>query len=129
MRVDQSSSQRGQPSSRQSQRGSAQTSQRAGSGGTSTATRREKQDQAPTTRLHTYEVRTFWVEVELLGEDDSPIPGERYEITCPDGAVKKGKLDGHGWARVEGRGEGECTVCFPDLDQDAWEFIESTGPR
>jgi hypothetical protein len=66
-----------------------------------------------------------WVEIELVGEDDKPIPGERYRITVPDGRAAEGTLDADGRARVDGFEPGYCTVAFPDLDKDAWEFIES----
>lgn len=62
-----------------------------------------------------------WIEIELVGEDDKPIPGERYRITLPDRSVAEGTLDHNGFARVEGFESGTCEVCFPDLDQDAWE--------
>ena len=63
-----------------------------------------------------------WIEIKLVGEDDEPIPGERYSITLPDGeTVAEGTLDEKGEARVEGIEKGDCRVTFPDLDQDAWE--------
>lgn len=64
---------------------------------------------------------TSWIEVELVGEDGKPIPGERYRVTLPDGSVAEGSLDQNGMARVEGFEPGSCKVTFPDLDQDAWE--------
>jgi len=71
-----------------------------------------------------------WIEIELVGEDDQPIPGERYRIKLPDGeTVAEGTLDDKGWARVAGFDPGSCQVCFPGLDEEAWEFIESLGPR
>jgi hypothetical protein len=70
-----------------------------------------------------------WIEIELVGEDGEPIPGERYRVKLPDGSVDKGTLDHNGWARVAGFAEGQCTISFPDLDQDAWEFAESLGSR
>jgi hypothetical protein len=72
---------------------------------------------------------TSWIEIELVGEDDQPIPGERYKITLPDGRVDEGTLDQTGWARVAGFAAGQCQITFPELDQEAWSFIESTGPR
>lgn len=72
---------------------------------------------------------TSWIEIELVGEDDKPIAGERYRVTLPDGSVDEGALDHNGWKRIEGFAPGSCQVTFPELDQDAWEFIESTGPR
>jgi hypothetical protein len=62
-----------------------------------------------------------WIEIELVGEDDKPIPGETYQITMPDGTVQGGTLDDKGFARVEGMDPGTCKVTFPDLDKDAWE--------
>lgn len=67
------------------------------------------------------EKKKSWIEIELVGEDKKPIPGERYRITLPDGSVAEGTLDEKGFARVEGFEPGSCMVTFPDLDQDAWE--------
>lgn len=65
---------------------------------------------------------TTWIEVCLIGEDDKPVAGERYQIELPDGSVTGGSLDGDGLARVEGIAKpGECKITFPDLDKNAWE--------
>ncbi|GAG47235.1 unnamed protein product [marine sediment metagenome] len=70
------------------------------------------------------EDKTSWIEIELVGEDDEGIPGEKYRVTLPDGeTVATGTLDEKGFARVEGFAKGTCKVCFPDLDKDAWEKI------
>lgn len=69
-----------------------------------------------------------WITIELVGEDDKPIPGERYRIELPDGSVEEGRLDGLGLARVRGIEEpGTCVVTFPDLDEEAWTPIGTTG--
>ena len=65
--------------------------------------------------------KTTWIEIELVGEDDKPIPGEPYEIELPDGSVASGTLDGDGFARVDCFEPGECKICFPNLDEEAWE--------
>lgn len=67
--------------------------------------------------------RTAWIEIELVDEDDQPVPGARYAITLPDGSVADGTLDAKGFARVEGFEPGSCQVTFPDLDQEAWEKL------
>jgi hypothetical protein len=64
-----------------------------------------------------------WIEIELVGEDDKPIPGETYRITLPDGTVAEGTLDDKGFARVDGIDPGTCQITFPNLDQDAWQKI------
>ena len=70
------------------------------------------------------EVKTSWIEIELVGEDNQPIPGERYEIMLPTGkTVAKGWLDARGFARETGFEKGTCQVRFPDLDREAWEKI------
>lgn len=66
---------------------------------------------------------TSWIEIELVGEDDEPIPGQKYEVTLPDGTVASGSTDQNGYARVEGFDPGSCKVSFPDLDEEAWEKI------
>lgn len=64
-----------------------------------------------------------WIEIELVDEEDQPVPGERYEITLPDGRVARGTLDQNGFARLEGIVQGTCQITFPELDRDAWERI------
>lgn len=67
-------------------------------------------------------VTTDWIEIELVGMDDSPIAGMPYEIVLPDGkTVDKGTLDSHGKAKLTGVPSGDCQVSFPELDQAAWE--------
>jgi len=70
-----------------------------------------------------------WVEVELVDEADEPVAGAKYRITMPDGTVDDGVLDHTGWVRLPRVQEGDLKITFPDLDQDAWEFIESAGAR
>ena len=64
---------------------------------------------------------TSWIEIVLVDEEQTPVAGEEYRITVPDGSVKEGTLDEKGFARVEGFDPGTCKVTFPRLDQDAWE--------
>ena len=69
-----------------------------------------------------------WIEVQLAGEDDAPIPNEAYEIRLPGGTLIKGTLDENGSVRIDDIPPGTCQVSFPKLDQDAWTPIEaSTG--
>lgn len=68
-----------------------------------------------------------WITIRLVGEDDAPIPGERYRIDLPDGSVREGRLDVEGLARVRGIEPGQCTVTFPDLDQEAWVPIGTSA--
>ena len=66
-----------------------------------------------------------WIEVQLIGEDDKPIPYAKYAIALPGGAMKSGALDENGSVRIEGIPAGTCKVSFPDLDQDAWTPVET----
>jgi hypothetical protein len=72
-------------------------------------------DKAGTRPVH-------WIEIRLVGEDDSPVPNEAYRIELPDGSVATGYLDENGLARVENiEAPGNCKITFPELDRDAWE--------
>jgi hypothetical protein len=64
-----------------------------------------------------------WIAIQLVGEDDKPIPGIPYRILLTDGTTKEGILDREGSARVDDIDPGTCVVTFPELDQDAWEGI------
>lgn len=67
------------------------------------------------------ENKTSWIELEMVNEEDEPVPGERYSIELPDGTVAEGTLDNNGFARVDNIEPGSCKISFPELDKDAWE--------
>lgn len=64
-----------------------------------------------------------WIEIEMVDEEDEPVPSEKYKITLPDDTVAEGTLDGNGFARIEGVEPGTCKVTFPKLDGESWEKI------
>jgi len=64
-----------------------------------------------------------WIEIEMVDEEDEPVPGEKYRITLPDDSVAESTLDEKGFARVEGFPKGDCKVTFPDVDKKAWEKL------
>jgi hypothetical protein len=64
--------------------------------------------------------RRAWLEIVLRDEQNQPLPGARYRVTLPDGAVQEGVLDGNGSARWDDLDPGTCRVSFPDLDAKAW---------
>ncbi len=67
---------------------------------------------------------THWIEIELVGEDDRPIPWEEYQVVLPDGTVVRGYLDDEGYARCDRIAQGgQCRVSFPALDRDAWQDL------
>lgn len=80
--------------------------------------------QCPLTRDSTH-----WLEIELIGEDAKPIPYARYQVRLPNGALAEGYLDKEGFARLDGLAAGECQVRFPELDAEAWDFVETLGAR
>jgi type VI secretion system secreted protein VgrG len=59
-----------------------------------------------------------WIEIELLDEEEKPVPGEPYRITLPDGkTLAEGTLDERGRARVECIDPGQCQIVFPKIDK------------
>lgn len=70
------------------------------------------------------EVVTSWVEIEMVDEEGQPWRDEYYEITLPDGKVRKGYLDAKGQAHVLLPAADETKVSFPRLDAEAWEKRE-----
>ena len=73
---------------------------------------------------------SYWIEIELLGEDDSPVPWEEYVAVPAQGPPIKGYLNAQGWARIDGLpADGTCQVGFPRLDIDAWQFVKALPAR
>lgn len=66
------------------------------------------------------ETELTWIEVELVGEDDKPIAGERYRLTLSTGRVLEGSLDAQGRVRIERMTPGTFDLTFPRLDEEAW---------
>jgi hypothetical protein len=62
-----------------------------------------------------------WIEILLVDENDGCVGGAAYEVKLSDGAVRKGKLDEKGFARLERLPAGACTVTFPEYDGTSWE--------
>lgn len=94
---------------------------------------RVKEVKEPTNQVHKFSLKAaphrHWIEIELVGEDNEPVPNEKYVIILPDGNVQEGELDDRGWARVESVAAGDCRVTFPELDKQVWEHLETTGPK
>jgi hypothetical protein len=67
---------------------------------------------------------TTWIEIQMIGEDDKPVPGLKYQVELPDGSIEEGTLDAEGMAGFEGLEPGRCKISFPDLDREAWEPLE-----
>jgi hypothetical protein len=67
--------------------------------------------------------RLVWIEIELVDEEDQPVPGEEYRIELPGGKTVSGSLDFEGFAHIDGIERGNCKITFPNLDGDAWERI------
>jgi hypothetical protein len=72
-------------------------------------------------------VATSKIVIELVGEDDSPVPGERYRVVLPDRSIREGRLDSRGCATLLNIPSGPCKVTFPNLDEEAWELIEAVA--
>lgn len=71
-------------------------------------------------------VATHSVVIELVGEDDEPIPHAAYRLVGPDGRVRRGRLDEDGRAEHHDiREAGTCKVCFPDFDEEAWDYVSA----
>lgn len=69
---------------------------------------------------------THCIEIELVGDDGTPIPWEEYLITLPNQEKVKGFLNQQGYSRVDGiKPGGNCQVTFPRLDTEAWDFVDS----
>ena len=66
-------------------------------------------------------VEKTWVGIELVDEDGNPVPDQRYELTLPDGSIRKGTLDANGKAMVRDIDPGTCWVSFVNLPGEDWD--------
>jgi hypothetical protein len=64
---------------------------------------------------------TAWLEIELVEADGRRVGGELYEVRAADGRIFRGRLDGEGFARVDGLAPGGSVVTFPQRDRRDWE--------
>jgi type VI secretion system secreted protein VgrG len=92
----------------------------------------QTQTTAATTKAGTYDsvkVKPYkkdpnkksWIEIKLVDEQNSPVPGEPYSVTLPDATVASGTLDDKGFARIDGIDPGTCQITFPQRDTEAWK--------
>lgn len=65
------------------------------------------------------------LEIELFDDRGRPVAHSRYEVHLPDGRVRGGRLDEHGFARLDSVPAGTSTVVFPDMPPTV--KLESTG--
>src|SRR5260370_12115469 len=64
---------------------------------------------------------TAWLAIELVDMEGKPVPGRKYEVRRSGKVFKSGKLDGKGFARLDGiEPDGNYEVSFLDLDKEAW---------
>jgi len=64
--------------------------------------------------------KKHWIEINLVDEDNQPVPFEDFRITLPDGTVVEDSLDKKGRAKISGIDSGTCKVCFPNRDARDW---------
>ncbi|MCA9705264.1 MAG: hypothetical protein KDK70_05385 [Myxococcales bacterium] len=65
-----------------------------------------------------------FIEIELIDEDDAPVPGITVQVSLPDGRGRTGLTDDFGLLRIESIvKEGDCRIRFPGLRPDAVEHV------
>lgn len=62
-----------------------------------------------------------WVAFDLADEAGTPMAGEPFVVTLPNGQQVTGALDSKGAVRIEGIDAGTCKVSFPERDKDGWK--------
>lgn len=58
-----------------------------------------------------------WIEFQLTDGQGQPIANEAFVVVDPSGAEITGRLDDHGFARVEPVKPGRCSLSLPELGQ------------
>jgi hypothetical protein len=67
-----------------------------------------------------------WISIQLLDEDERPVPREPYWIRLPDGQVREGTLNDQGSVRLDPVPCGTCLVRFPRADAPS---VHQVGSR
>ena len=67
-----------------------------------------------------------WIEIKLVGENESPIANQEYRIILSNGEVRTGRLNSEGYAKEENIPPGNCQVEFPRIGRSLW-IRESSG--
>ncbi|HLT36115.1 MAG TPA: hypothetical protein VK034_07510 [Enhygromyxa sp.] len=62
-----------------------------------------------------------WIEILVEDQDGRPLREIGYEITLPDGAVRRGRTTRDGVVRLDEIPSGECKFSLTDFDESAWE--------
>jgi hypothetical protein len=89
---------------------------------------RAAQQPPPALTWKEKEKALHWIEIQLVGEDDSPVGNMKYRVRLPDGEIVTGTLNDNGFARLDRLEQsGTCEVCFPDLDKEAWTHVRTQG--
>jgi hypothetical protein len=91
-----------------------------------------KRVKIPTEQEHWFRLKkkSYWIEIELVGEAEVSIPFEEYRIAPAKGEPIMGLLDERGWARVENlQDPGPYQVSFPGLDGEAWDCVSALPAR
>lgn len=57
-----------------------------------------------------------WVAVQLVDEDNKPVPKRKFRIRFPNGVEEEHELDDNGYKYFGDLDPGECEVAFPELD-------------
>ena len=68
--------------------------------------------------------RKVWISIELRDDTGRPVADQPYEIKVPgEASPRTGTLNQKGRARLDGIDEGQCEVCFPQIDGREWSKI------
>jgi hypothetical protein len=61
-----------------------------------------------------------WIEVQLVDQDQRPMPGEKYRVKLPDSSLMEGTLDKDGKVRFDNIVAGQAEITFPEIDAREW---------
>jgi uncharacterized Zn-binding protein involved in type VI secretion len=53
-----------------------------------------------------------WIEIELRDKDGNPMGNKKYRVHLPNGEIRKGTLDGNGYAKIDKVPPGRVQVAF-----------------
>jgi hypothetical protein len=63
-----------------------------------------------------------WIQIQVVDDDDLPVPGVAMELKLPNGRVSRVRADSQGVVYVSDIDAGQCELRLTQFDAEVWEM-------